>query len=69
MLQWVREEALATVQTATVVELPPSREVVAGGVGVGGKSESFWSKIARQIGDAKVRYALASPFLALTFCP
>ncbi|KAF8554252.1 DUF1620-domain-containing protein [Imleria badia] len=53
VLQWVREESLATVQTATVVELPPSREVVGGGVGIGGKSESFWSKIARQIGDTK----------------
>lgn len=55
MLQWVREESLATVQTATIVELPPTREVVRGGVGIGGRSESFWRKIARQIGDTKVR--------------
>ncbi|KAF8439746.1 DUF1620-domain-containing protein [Boletus edulis BED1] len=52
VLQWVREESLATVQTVTIVELPPTREEVIG-AGVGGKSESFWSKIARQIGDTK----------------
>lgn len=56
MLQWVREESLATVQTATVVELPPTKEEVMGGVG--GKGESFWKKIARQIGDTKVRLRL-----------
>ncbi|KAN0080356.1 Protein of unknown function (DUF1620) domain containing protein [Tylopilus felleus] len=49
VLQWVREDSLATVQTATIVELPPTREEVIGGI----KSESFWSKIARQIGDTK----------------
>ncbi|KAH0834201.1 hypothetical protein J3R83DRAFT_11513 [Lanmaoa asiatica] len=53
VLQWIREESLATVETATIIELPPTREVVIGGVGVGGKSESFWSKIARQIEDTK----------------
>ncbi|KAG8215379.1 hypothetical protein J3R82DRAFT_8977 [Butyriboletus roseoflavus] len=53
VLQWVREESLATVQTATIVELPPTKEEVMGGVGVGGKSESFWTKITRQIGDTK----------------
>ena len=55
MLQWVREESLATVQTATVVELPPTRVGVIGGVG---KNESFWSKVARQIGDTRVRLHL-----------
>lgn len=58
MLQWVREESLATVQTATIVELPPTREGVIGGVGTGGRNESFWSKVARQIGDTKVRLHL-----------
>lgn len=58
MLQWVREESLSTVQTATVVELPPTRDEVVGNAGVGDKSESFWSKIARQVADTKVRLRL-----------
>ncbi|KAG9308090.1 hypothetical protein JVU11DRAFT_12603 [Chiua virens] len=53
VLQWVREEALATVQTATVIELPPTREEVLGGVGAGGTRESFWNKIVRQVKDIK----------------
>lgn len=55
VLQWVREKSLATAQTVTMIELPLAREVVEGGVGIGGKSESFGNKITRQIGDTKVR--------------
>lgn len=58
MLQWVREESLSTVQTATIVELPPTRDEVAGGVRIGDKSESFWNKISRQIRDIKVRMSI-----------
>jgi hypothetical protein len=58
VLQWIREESLATVQTTTIVELPPTKEEVTGGVGAGSKHENFWGKIARQIGDTKVRLHL-----------
>lgn len=58
VLHWVREESLSTIQTATIVELPPLKVEVVGGVGFGDKSESFWSKLARQIADTKVRFYL-----------
>ncbi|KAJ6621455.1 hypothetical protein B0H10DRAFT_2163080 [Mycena sp. CBHHK59/15] len=49
-LQWGREEALASIDVATFVELPLPERVAR----TGGESEQFVTRLIRQIGDAKV---------------
>ncbi|KAJ6617050.1 hypothetical protein B0H10DRAFT_1349440 [Mycena sp. CBHHK59/15] len=48
-LQWGREEALASIDVATFVELPLPERVAR----TGGESEQFVTRLIRQIGDAK----------------
>ncbi|KAH7906600.1 hypothetical protein BJ138DRAFT_1015952 [Hygrophoropsis aurantiaca] len=49
-VQWVREEALATIQVAEFVELPEKKVV---GSHVGLEEETFLERIIRQFADAK----------------
>ena len=73
VLQWVCGESLATIRTATLVKLLPTREEVIGGIGAGGKNESFWSRLVRQVGNTKVQLHLCvEPHhrsLPWHFCP
>jgi len=54
IVQWTREEGLATLQVAEMVELPERKSIAAHIIE---QNETFAERVRRQLADAKVRFS------------